>query len=264
MQMIAVSRGSALDLGLVRYFTGKECKNGHVAERFVSNRCCVVCEAEKQRKDNMSDIEIERSKAYSRKYYNKNKERINDEIRLRMKNDDEFRDKKRASDRRYREKNIEKIRKYDRERLSKNKELKYAYFSARRKERRDQINEYMRKYKKINRKTSYWGIADIYRSVVRRAINASESIKQSKTELITGYGVEKFISRIEYTFKDGMSWENHGDWHVDHIIPVSYFLKKGVTSQRVINSLCNLRAMWAIDNMRKNDKHPFKDMKYGK
>lgn len=26
-----------------RYFTGKSCSNGHVAERYISNRMCVVC-----------------------------------------------------------------------------------------------------------------------------------------------------------------------------------------------------------------------------
>jgi hypothetical protein len=30
-----------------RYFTGKPCKRGHIAERLVSNRCCVVCGREK-------------------------------------------------------------------------------------------------------------------------------------------------------------------------------------------------------------------------
>jgi len=258
--MIIISRLDALSSGLTHYYTGKECKNGHVADRFVSNRCCVVCEAQKQRKENMSKEEIDRSNAYSRKYYNKNKEKINETIRFRMRTDDEFREKKRDSDRRYREENIERIRKYDRERLASNKEFKYAYFSDRRKAKREQINEYMRNYKKRNRKMSFWGIADAYRKVIKRVINASGSKKESKTESITGYGVDKFIARIEYTFKDGMSWENYGEWHVDHIIPISYFLKKGVTCQRTINSLCNLRAMWAIDNIRKSDKHPLKEV----
>jgi hypothetical protein len=40
-----ISRGAARERGLVRYFTGKPCKHGHVAERTVSNGECVVCAA---------------------------------------------------------------------------------------------------------------------------------------------------------------------------------------------------------------------------
>lgn len=32
--------------GETHYFTGKPCKNGHVANRFVSNYCCVICSDE--------------------------------------------------------------------------------------------------------------------------------------------------------------------------------------------------------------------------
>ena len=38
-----ISRKIARERGLVRYFTGKPCKHGHVAERLLSNRACVVC-----------------------------------------------------------------------------------------------------------------------------------------------------------------------------------------------------------------------------
>lgn len=41
-----VSRAEAKRLGLVRYFTGKPCAHGHVAERRVVNHTCTACEAE--------------------------------------------------------------------------------------------------------------------------------------------------------------------------------------------------------------------------
>jgi hypothetical protein len=40
-----ITRAAALVKGLPRYFTGKLCKHGHVAERFVSNKTCVQCHA---------------------------------------------------------------------------------------------------------------------------------------------------------------------------------------------------------------------------
>jgi len=41
--MIVISRTDAISQGLPRYFTGKPCKSGHTAERFVANRTCCVC-----------------------------------------------------------------------------------------------------------------------------------------------------------------------------------------------------------------------------
>jgi hypothetical protein len=42
-QMKPTSGKAARERGLPRYFTGKPCKLGHVAERFSSNGECVVC-----------------------------------------------------------------------------------------------------------------------------------------------------------------------------------------------------------------------------
>lgn len=44
--MNVISRKKAREQGLKRYFTGKACKHGHVAERRVSESLCVVCKAD--------------------------------------------------------------------------------------------------------------------------------------------------------------------------------------------------------------------------
>lgn len=38
-----IDRQTARSLGLTRYFTGKPCKKGHVAERWVSSLTCIEC-----------------------------------------------------------------------------------------------------------------------------------------------------------------------------------------------------------------------------
>ena len=38
-----ITRKEAIDAGLTRYFIGRECKNGHVYERYVSTNQCVLC-----------------------------------------------------------------------------------------------------------------------------------------------------------------------------------------------------------------------------
>ena len=46
--MKPITRPEALKLGLLRYFTGKPCYRGHMAERLVSNRGCLECHADDQ------------------------------------------------------------------------------------------------------------------------------------------------------------------------------------------------------------------------
>ena len=41
--MKIVTRMEAAKAGLNRYFTGKYCRNGHLAERYVLNGTCVEC-----------------------------------------------------------------------------------------------------------------------------------------------------------------------------------------------------------------------------
>lgn len=44
-----ITAREAFDAGKKRYFTGKECLNGHVAERMISNGVCVDCLAERRK-----------------------------------------------------------------------------------------------------------------------------------------------------------------------------------------------------------------------
>lgn len=50
--MQLLSRKSAFDKGVSRYFTGKPCVHGHVSERSTVNGRCVECHRESQRKQN--------------------------------------------------------------------------------------------------------------------------------------------------------------------------------------------------------------------
>jgi len=45
-----MKRREAISLGLTKYFTGKPCKNGHVAERTVIGRDCIECSPDRLKK----------------------------------------------------------------------------------------------------------------------------------------------------------------------------------------------------------------------
>jgi hypothetical protein len=62
-----ISRDEARALGLKRFFTGKPCKHGHVAERRVSTYACVECDrtrAPERRAANLREQERERARKY--------------------------------------------------------------------------------------------------------------------------------------------------------------------------------------------------------
>lgn len=41
--MEVITRRQAAERGMGRYYTGKPCKNGHLAERYVTSNACVEC-----------------------------------------------------------------------------------------------------------------------------------------------------------------------------------------------------------------------------
>lgn len=90
------------------------------------------------------------------------------------------------------------------------------------------------------------------REYLRRALGVTGGVKTSATVKLMRYRPEHLRQRMEAQFKPGMSWENHGEWHIDHKIPIAVFFAKGETRPHVINALSNLQPLWAEENLRKN------------
>lgn len=78
--------------------------------------------------------------------------------------------------------------------------------------------------------------------------------KKGRTEEILGYSRNQLKVHIEKQFQKGMTWGNHGDWHIDHITPISALLSQGITNPKVINCLTNLKPIWAKENLSKSNK----------
>lgn len=66
---------------------------------------------------------------------------------------------------------------------------------------------------------------------------------------------KEIIKRIESMFSNGMSWDNRGSWHIDHIKPVKAFIDEGITDPYIVNHPSNLQPLWAADNLKKGCKH---------
>lgn len=74
-----------------------------------------------------------------------------------------------------------------------------------------------------------------------------------------GYTVADLRAHLECGFLPGMSWDNIGDWHIDHIVPLASFTFSSADDPefRAAWALTNLRPLWAADNMRKHARREF-------
>lgn len=73
------------------------------------------------------------------------------------------------------------------------------------------------------------------------------------------YSIDELMSHLERQFLKGMSWENYGEWHVDHILPLCSFTIQSIEDPDIKRAwgLANLRPLWGKDNARKNGKRTF-------
>lgn len=90
------------------------------------------------------------------------------------------------------------------------------------------------------------------RSRIVQFMKSKKIHKDNKTLDLVGCSTEFLREYLERQFKDGMSWENYGSWHIDHIIPLS-----STNNSEEINKLChysNLQPLWAHENLSKGNK----------
>jgi hypothetical protein len=70
------------------------------------------------------------------------------------------------------------------------------------------------------------------------------------------YSVGDLMHHLESLFQDGMTWDNYGKWHIDHIIPQSKLPFSSMEDENFLKcwSLDNLQPLWAEDNFKKGRK----------
>lgn len=92
----------------------------------------------------------------------------------------------------------------------------------------------------------------------RRMRSALNGLKNGMSwEDIVGYTIIDLKTHLEKQFTEGMSWDNYGDWHIDHIKPISLFKIKKIGDEEFIKcwSLNNLQPLWKKDNLSKYNKY---------
>jgi len=84
---------------------------------------------------------------------------------------------------------------------------------------------------------------------IRKSLTEQNYTKDSRAAQILGAEWNTIFEYFNSLFRPGMSWENHGEWHIDHIIP----LCSANTEEDVLrlNHYTNLQPLWGHENLEK-------------
>jgi len=172
---------------------------------------------------------------YDKEYYLKNKDKIRER-------DKEYQKENRLE-------NKDNIREYQKEYWLKNREKLREPQKEYRLKNKDKINEYFKeRYRTVPKFRLRLNIGN----AMCKSLHGNK--KGRHWEDLVGYTLDELRAHIEKQFMDGMNWENYGEWHIDHIIPISRwnFTKPEHVAFKKCWALDNLQPLWAEENLSKN------------
>lgn len=115
---------------------------------------------------------------------------------------------------------------------------------------RAKIREYRNKRRKENPSLR---IEDSTRSRMWAAVKGNGN--EGKLFSRLPYSKEELIEHLKLKLTDGMSLENYGKWHIDHIKPCHLFDLTHEEEFLECWNLNNLQPLWAHDNVSKGSKY---------
>lgn len=161
----------------------------------------------------------------------------------------EYKNNKRKTDE-YREKDILYQQKYIDS--GRRKEVSKIRYNA----KRDEIIKQCVAYnKKRYNADPYFKVVCSIRTRISKLLRQKSADKNNKFYQYLGCNKLEFIDYFQKKFKDGMTWENHGEWHIDHIKPCASFNLLDHEEQKKCFNYTNLQPLWAVENLSKGCKY---------
>lgn len=198
---------------------------------------CRICHREQSRKWNKEHPKY--YSEYMKNYKKNNEEQLKKYLKEYRKENKEKILKRRKK---WRERNKKKLRKQYKEWSNKNK---------------DKIKEYNKNQIERRKIEPQLRLQHSFSALVYYSLKTHGSSKNGYSwEIIVNYTIQDLMKHLEQQFIEGMTWDNYGKWHVDHIIPQSVFNFTSYEDNEFQEcwALTNLQPLWSQDNLIKSNK----------
>ena len=169
-----------------------------------------------------------------------------------------FKGGKLVAGKRYYDNNKEVLIQKSKEWVMNNKEHRSEYMKGYHNENKEKIRETKRNYERTRKSTDpHYKLVGNFRTAIYQVLKENNVNKNGHYFEVLGYSQEELIKHLEKQFIDGMTWDNYGKWHVDHIRPITSFDIKEIGDEEFLKcwGLDNLQPLWGIDNIRKSNNY---------
>ena len=196
----------------------------------------------------------EEQKAYSKQYRLDNKEKIKERNKqyskqYRLDNKEKIKERNKQ----YRLDNKEKLNEYNEQWRLDNKEYYKQYYKKYNLDNKEKLKEYNKQYENERYHSDpLYKFKRVCRSRTYYAFKNKRWSKNGSTEKLLGCDWKTAMNHIEKQFEPWMTWENHGEWHIDHDTPLAS--ANTIEEMTPLFHYTNLVPLLAEDNIRKGDK----------
>lgn len=108
--------------------------------------------------------------------------------------------------------------------------------------------KYQNQAKNTNRR-----IRDSLNHRISGALKTSNLSKNNMTHEYIGCSIAFLKEWLKFQFQENMSFDNYGEWHLDHVKPCSLFDFNKKTDITECFHWTNLQPLWSIDNIKKGN-----------
>jgi membrane-associated HD superfamily phosphohydrolase len=168
-----------------------------------------------------------------------------------------FKGGKTVADKKWREKNKEYMSVKSKKWYKQNKEHRKQYLKEYREKNIDKIREVKRNYERTRKsKDPLYKLINNFRTAIYQVLKENNIQKNGHYFDILQYTPDELIFHLENQFKDGMTWDNYGEWHVDHIKAIASYNIQEIGDSEFMEcwSLENLQPLWGEENIRKGSR----------